>query len=269
MIALRTGELVYLGWRLLADDPAGRVFNVCSAGAAALKLKRRWRPAPNSTAARPAQRMVDHLRRPPRGGNRSKSDIMGRVELSAIPVQPLCQLKDETRRFKVNLGLATDSTSNQNWRRTHPGTAAFSPDTYRSRRISTAPSSGEKTRLEHGWASGGHPTSSRISTATGRPGRAENRAVCRHARPRWSRRRAARGCHRRYCSILDGMTGEITRSTGWSAATSATGATVRQSRQPQPNRPRLARRQDPQPSRVLRHLHADGRRRVQFQEPQS
>ena len=41
MIALRTGELVYLGWRLLADDPAGRVFNDRATGAATVKLKRR------------------------------------------------------------------------------------------------------------------------------------------------------------------------------------------------------------------------------------
>ena len=41
MLALRTGEKsVYLGWRLLADDPAGRVFNVyrSTAGGAPVKL---------------------------------------------------------------------------------------------------------------------------------------------------------------------------------------------------------------------------------------
>ena len=41
MVALRTGETsVYLSWRLLADDPAGRVFNVyrSTAGGGAMKL---------------------------------------------------------------------------------------------------------------------------------------------------------------------------------------------------------------------------------------
>src|SRR5438876_7606883 len=41
MVALRTSESsVYLGWRLLADDPAGRVFNVyrSTAGGEAVKL---------------------------------------------------------------------------------------------------------------------------------------------------------------------------------------------------------------------------------------
>ena len=41
MVALRTDEkTVYLGWRLLADDPAGRVFNVyrSTAGGAPVRL---------------------------------------------------------------------------------------------------------------------------------------------------------------------------------------------------------------------------------------
>src|SRR4051794_10959301 len=41
MIALRTSQdSVYLGWRLLADDPAGRVFNVyrSTGGGEAVKL---------------------------------------------------------------------------------------------------------------------------------------------------------------------------------------------------------------------------------------
>src|SRR4051812_24289062 len=41
MVALRTGDTsVYLGWRLLAEDPAGRVFNIyrSTAGSEAVKL---------------------------------------------------------------------------------------------------------------------------------------------------------------------------------------------------------------------------------------
>src|SRR5438552_1159691 len=91
MIALRTGQSsVYLGWRLLADDPASRVFNVyrSTSGGEAVKL--------NDAPMAAGTNFVDStakLDQPnawwitsvtlPRGGQPQEGEIMGRVDLPA------------------------------------------------------------------------------------------------------------------------------------------------------------------------------------------
>jgi rhamnogalacturonan endolyase len=108
MVALRTGETsVYLGWRFLADDPAGRVFNIY-----------------RSTA----------------GGAPQEGPELGRIELpAATPVRPYLSLKlqDENTTFQ-KVALADldgdgklDFVIKQPSVGLDPGTPAFSPDTYK------------------------------------------------------------------------------------------------------------------------------------------
>ena len=148
MVALRTDEKsVYLGWRLLAEDPASRVFNVyrSTAGGAAVKLN----DAPMSAGTN----FVDStakLDQPnawwitsvalPRGAQPVEGDTMGRVELPAnSPVQTYIsiKLKDENETFQ-KIGLADlngdgklDFIIKQPSAGLDPGTALPSPDTYK------------------------------------------------------------------------------------------------------------------------------------------
>ena len=102
MLALRTSDSsVYLGWRFLASDPAGRVFNVyrSTAGGPAVKL--------NETPMMSGTNFVDAgapLDQPnawwitgvalPRGGAPQEGEILGRIELPAnAPVRPYLSIK--------------------------------------------------------------------------------------------------------------------------------------------------------------------------------
>lgn len=148
MIALRTSEKsVYLGWRLLADDPAGRVFNVyrSTAGGEAVKLNDAPMSAgtnfSDATAAldQPNAWWITSVALP-RGAQPVEGDIMARVELPAnSPVQAYhsIKLKDATTTFqkiafadlngdgKLDYIIKTPNAG------LDPGTAAFSPDTYK------------------------------------------------------------------------------------------------------------------------------------------
>ena len=148
MIALRTGDAsVYLGWRLLADDPAGRVFNVyrSTAGGAAVKLNDT--PMTAGTNFIDASAKLDQANAwwitsvaLPRGAAPVEGDVMARVELPANPkVQPYIslKLKDPNTTFQ-KVGIADlngdgkfDYIIKQPSAGLDPGTANFSPDTYK------------------------------------------------------------------------------------------------------------------------------------------
>ena len=148
LIALRTGETsVYLGWRLLADDPAGRVFNVyrSTAGGDAVKL--------NEAPMADGTNFVDTTARLdqsntwwitavalPRGAAPVEGDIVARVSLPAgAPVQPYFRVKlqDATTTFQkiafadLNGDGKLDYIIKQPNAGLDPGTPAFSPDTYK------------------------------------------------------------------------------------------------------------------------------------------
>ncbi|MBI5768037.1 MAG: silent information regulator protein Sir2 [Verrucomicrobia bacterium] len=148
MIALRTSDTsVYLGWRLLADDPAGRVFNVyrSTAGGATVKL--------NDAPMAAGTNFIDataRLDQPnawwittvalPRGQQPVEGAEVARVELPAnAPVQPYfsIKLKDATTTFQkiafadLNGDGKLDYIIKQPNAGLDPGTAAFSPDTYK------------------------------------------------------------------------------------------------------------------------------------------
>lgn len=148
MIALRTSETsVYLGWRFLDSDPAGRVFNVyrSTAGGAAVKL--------NETPMMSGTNFLDSaakLDQPnawwitsvalPRGGSPQEGDILGRVELPAnAPVRPYVSIKlqgENTTFQKVAFADLDgdgklDYVIKQPSAGLDPGTTGFSPDTYK------------------------------------------------------------------------------------------------------------------------------------------
>ncbi len=148
MVALRTSDSsVYLGWRLLSDDPAGRVFNVyrSTAGGEAIKL--------NDAPMMAGTNFVDttaKLDQPnawwitgvalPRNQAPREGDRLGQVELPAnAPVRPYLsiKLKDETTTFqKVTFADLDgdgklDTIIKQPSAGLDPGTPAPSPDTYK------------------------------------------------------------------------------------------------------------------------------------------
>lgn len=148
MVAIRTSESsVYLGWRLLDSDPAGRVFNVyrSSNGAEAVKL--------NETPMMAGTNFVD-TRAPidqrhewritsvalPRGAAPQEGDTVGRVELPASsPVRPYLsiRLQGESTTFQkvaiadLNGDGKYDFVIKQPSAGLDPGTPGFSPDTYK------------------------------------------------------------------------------------------------------------------------------------------
>lgn len=148
LVAIRTGESsVYLGWRFLADDPAGRVFNIyrSTAGGAPVKV--------NETPHVAGTNVVDTnapLDQPnawwiravalPRGGAPQEGPELGRIELpAATPLRPYLsiKLKDEHTTFQ-KVALADldgdgklDFVIKQPSVGLDPGTPAVSPDTYK------------------------------------------------------------------------------------------------------------------------------------------
>ena len=148
MLALRTDEKsVYLSWRLLADDPAGRVFNVYRSTAGGAPMKLNDAPMTAGTNFTDATAALDQPNAwwitsvaLPRGAQPVEGDIMGRVELPAhAPVQPYLsiKLKDATTTFQKIAFADLNGDGKLDYIIKHPnagldpGTAAFSPDTYK------------------------------------------------------------------------------------------------------------------------------------------
>ena len=149
MFALRTSEKsVYLGWRLLADDPAGRVFNVyrSTAGGAPVKLNATG-PMADGTNFTDATADLAQANTwwittlaLPRGAQPIEGEEVARVSLPAnAPVQSYfsIKLKDATTTFQkiafadLNGDGKLDYIIKQPSAGLDPGTAAFSPDTYK------------------------------------------------------------------------------------------------------------------------------------------
>ena len=148
MVALRTSETsVYLGWRFLERDPAGRVFNVyrSTAGGPATKLNEGPMMAGTNFVDDTAK--LDHPNAwwitsvaLPRGGAPQEGDVLGRIELPAnAPVRPYLsiQLQGENTTFQ-KVALADldgdgrlDYVIKQPGAGLDPGTPGFSPDTYK------------------------------------------------------------------------------------------------------------------------------------------
>jgi len=148
MVALRTSETaVYLGWRLLADDPAGRVFNVYRSTAGGETVKLNDTPMMAGTNFVDATAKLDQSNAwwitgvaLPRGAAPREGEIMGRVELAAnAPVRPYLsvELKDETTTFqKVTFADLDgdgklDTIIKQPSAGLDPGSPTPSPDTYK------------------------------------------------------------------------------------------------------------------------------------------
>lgn len=148
MVAIRTGDTsVYLGWRLLASDPATRVFNVYRStnGGAPVKL--------NDTPMADGTNFVDPTAplnqanawwiravALPRGGAPEEGEIVGRVELPAnSPTQSYISIKlhDANTTFQkisfadLNGDGKLDYIIKQPNAGLDPGTTGFSPDTYK------------------------------------------------------------------------------------------------------------------------------------------
>ncbi|MBL9212706.1 MAG: hypothetical protein JNL92_19750 [Opitutaceae bacterium] len=148
MVAVRTGESsVYLGWRFLADDPAGRVFNVyrSTAGGAPVKLNDAPHVAGTNFVDTNAPTGPSHVWwikavALPRGGAPQEGPELGRVELpAATPVRPYLsfKLRDENTTFQ-KVALADldgdgklDFVIKQPSVGLDPGSPGFSPDTYK------------------------------------------------------------------------------------------------------------------------------------------
>ncbi len=148
MIALRTSDTsVYLGWRLLADDPAGRVFNVYRSTAGGAPVKLNAGPMADGTNFTDTTAKLDQTNAwwitavaLPRGAQPVEGEIMGRVELPANPpVQAYVsiKLKDPTTTFQKIAFADLNGDGKLDYIIKHPsagldpGTAGFSPDTYK------------------------------------------------------------------------------------------------------------------------------------------
>ncbi|MBL9199252.1 MAG: hypothetical protein JNL39_02045 [Opitutaceae bacterium] len=149
LFALRTTEKsVYLGWRLLADDPAGRVFNVyrSTSGGAAVRLNTSGPMADGTnftdTTADLAQANTWWITTValPRGAPPVEGEEVARVSLPAnAPIQSYfsIKLKDATTTFQKIAFADLDGDGKLDYvikqpsAGLDPGTAAFSPDTYK------------------------------------------------------------------------------------------------------------------------------------------
>ena len=148
MIAIRTGETsVYLGWRLLASDPATRVFNVYRSTNGGAPVKLNDMPMADGTnfvdpSAPLNQANAWWIRAValPRGGAPEEGEIVGRVELPAnSPTQSYISIKlhDANTTFQkisfadLNGDGKLDYIIKQPNAGLDPGTTGFSPDTYK------------------------------------------------------------------------------------------------------------------------------------------
>ncbi len=148
MIAIRTGETsVYLGWRLLASDPATRVFNVYRSTNGGAPVKLNETPMADGTnfvdpSAPLNQANAWSIRAValPRGGAPEEGDVVGRVELPAnSPTQSYISIKlhDANTTFQkisfadLNGDGKLDCIIKQPNAGLDPGTTGFSPDTYK------------------------------------------------------------------------------------------------------------------------------------------
>lgn len=148
MIAIRTGETsVYLGWRLLASDPATRVFNVYRSTNGGAPVKLNETPMADGTnfvdpSAPLNQANAWSIRAValPRGGAPEEGDVVGRVELPAnSPTQSYISIKlhDANTTFQkisfadLNGDGKLDYIIKQPNAGLDPGTTGFSPDTYK------------------------------------------------------------------------------------------------------------------------------------------
>jgi hypothetical protein len=148
MVAIRTGETsVYLGWRLLASDPATRVFNVYRSTNGGAPVKLNETPMADGTnfvdpSAPLNQANAWWIRAValPRGGAPEEGEIVGRVELPAnSPTRPYLSIKlhDENTTFQkisfadLNGDGKLDYIIKQPNAGLDPGTTGFSPDTYK------------------------------------------------------------------------------------------------------------------------------------------
>jgi hypothetical protein len=148
MVAIRTGETsVYLGWRLLASDPATRVFNVYRSTNGGAPVKLNETPMADGTnfvdpSAPLTQANAWWIRAValPRGGAPEEGEIVGRVELPAnSPTRPYLSIKlhDENTTFQkisfadLNGDGKLDYIIKQPNAGLDPGTTGFSPDTYK------------------------------------------------------------------------------------------------------------------------------------------
>ena len=239
MIALRTGDTaVYLGWRLLADDPAGRVFNVYRSTAGGAPEKLNATPMADGTNFTYTTAKLDQPNAwwitsvaLPRGGQPVEGDIMGRVELPAnSPVQSYVsiKLKDVTTMFQKIAFADLNGDGKLDYIIKHPsagldpGTAGFSPDTYK---IEAYLNDGTFLwRKDLGWNmnmgiwwtpfvvadfDGDGKAEVALKTAPYAATREESLAE------KSGRARGFVVTGPEYCSILDGMTGEEITRTDW------------------------------------------------------
>jgi rhamnogalacturonan endolyase len=148
LVAIRTGETsVYLGWRFLAEDPAGRVFNIYRSTAGGAPVKLNDAPLVAGTNFVDTKAPLDQpnawwIRAValPRGGAPQEGPELGRIELpAATPVRPYLsfKLQDENTTFQ-KVALADldgdgklDFVIKQPSVGLDPGTPAVSPDTYK------------------------------------------------------------------------------------------------------------------------------------------
>lgn len=147
MLALRTSDTsVYLGWRFLTSDPAGRVFNIYRStnGGAPVKLNAEPMTAGsnfvdgNAPLGQPNAWWITSVALP-RGGQPQEGDILGRLELPAnSPVRPYLSIPLEPnitfQKFTVadlNGDGKLDYIIKQPSAGLDPGTPAPSPDTYK------------------------------------------------------------------------------------------------------------------------------------------
>lgn len=147
MLALRTSDTtVYLGWRILDSDPAGRVFNVyrSTAGGEPVKLNEAPLPGANFVdATAPLNRdnawWITGVALP-RGRAPQEGERLGRVELAAgAPVRSYLSIKlqgENTTFQKVAIADLNgdgryDFIIKQPSAGLDPGTPGFSPDTYK------------------------------------------------------------------------------------------------------------------------------------------
>lgn len=147
MIALPIeGGGVYLGWRFLGEDPAGRVFNVYRSTSGAEGVKLNEGPMQDGSNFVDADAPLDQPNEwwitsvaLPRGGQPQEGDILGRVSLAAdAPMHPYLSIPLQGDYTFQRVGIADlngdgkyDYVIKQPSNGLDPGTARVSPGTYK------------------------------------------------------------------------------------------------------------------------------------------